>query len=75
MRFAKIANRMRICVNLSIESYHASLDVQCCCFRAIYDPSDGFVLQNLNGDELATWRERFQHVCEGFFGNAMPNLI
>jgi hypothetical protein len=41
-------------------------------FACHYDPSDGFVILNLNEDELATWRERFQLVCEGFFGNSMP---
>jgi hypothetical protein len=41
-------------------------------FACHYDPSDGFSIQNLNDDELASWRERFQLVCEGFFGNSMP---
>ena len=42
-------------------------------FSCHFDPNDGFVISNLDGDSLISVRERFQLVFEGYFRNAMPD--
>lgn len=42
-------------------------------FSCHFDPNDGFVIINLNGEALISVRERFQLVFEGYFCNAMPD--
>lgn len=41
-------------------------------FGCHFDPGDGFVITNLDRDELYEFRERFQLMFEGYFRGSMP---